>query len=59
MKNEIIVHRCGRVGYDFAIRQAGGRLVEIGDEQGASAAQLEAAINERTAAIFVFYNAAD
>ncbi len=55
MKNEIIVHRRGRVGYDFAIRQAGGRLVEIGDEQGATAANLEEAINERTAAIFVFY----
>jgi L-seryl-tRNA(Ser) seleniumtransferase len=57
LKNEVIVHRCGRVGYDFAIRQAGGRLVEIGDVHGASAAQLEAAINERTAAIFVFFNA--
>src|SRR5512144_2926833 len=55
MKNEIIVHRRGRVGYDFAIRQAGGRLVEIGGEQGATAADVEAAINERTAAIFVFY----
>ncbi len=55
MKNEIIVHRRGRVGYDFAIRQAGGRLVEIGDEQGATSADVEAAINERTAAIFVFY----
>ena len=56
MKNEIIVHRCGRVGYDFAIRQAGGRLVEIGDDHGATSEQLEAAINERTAAIFVFAN---
>jgi hypothetical protein len=55
LKNEIIVHRRGRVGYDFAIRQAGGVLVEIGDDQGASAAQFEAAINERTAAVFVFY----
>jgi uncharacterized pyridoxal phosphate-dependent enzyme len=56
LKNEVIVHRCGRVGYDFAIRQAGGRLVEIGNAHGASAAELEAAINEHTAAIFVFYN---
>ncbi len=56
MKNEVIVHRCGRVGYDFAIRQAGARLVEIGDENGASADQFEAAITPRTAAIFVFYN---
>ena len=55
MKNEMIVHRSGRVGYDFAVRQAGGRLVEIGSEQGATAEDLEKAINERTAAIFVFY----
>lgn len=55
LKNEVIVHRCGRSGYDFAIRQAGGRLVEIGDEHGASAAELEAAVNEHTAAIFVFF----
>jgi D-glucosaminate-6-phosphate ammonia-lyase len=57
MKNEVIVHKCGRVGYDFAIRQAGGRLVEIGDAQGASAGDLDAAIGPNTAAIFVFYNA--
>ncbi|MBE0698801.1 MAG: aminotransferase class V-fold PLP-dependent enzyme [Anaerolineaceae bacterium] len=56
LKNEIILHRCGRVNYDFAIRQAGGKLVEIGDMAGASPAQLEAAISPRTAAIFVFYN---
>lgn len=55
MKNEIVVHRRGRVGYDFAIRQAGGRLVEIGMDEGASPQQLEAAINERTAGIFIFH----
>ncbi len=56
MKNEIIVHRFGRVGYDFAIRQAGGTLVEIGSTEGTSAEDMEQAINERTAAIFYFYN---
>ena len=56
LKNEVILHRCGRVGYDFAIRQAGGNLVEIGFDEGATAAELEAAINERTAAIYCFYN---
>ena len=55
MKNEIIVHRRGRVGYDFAIRQAGGKIVEIGTDQGASPTDLEAAITERTAAVFIFY----
>jgi len=54
LKNEIIVHKRGRVGYDFAIRQAGGVLVEVGDEEGATAAAFESAFNERTAAVFVF-----
>lgn len=57
MNNEIIVHKRGRVGYDFAVRQVGAVLVEIGDEQGATRAQLEAAITPRTAGIFHFYNA--
>ncbi len=57
MANEVIVQKAGRVGYDFAIRQAGGKLVEIGTDEGATAADLEAAIGERTAAIFCFYNA--
>jgi uncharacterized pyridoxal phosphate-dependent enzyme len=56
MNNEVIVHKCGRVGYDFAIRQAGGKLVEIGSEEGASPDDLVRAINEKTAAIFYFYN---
>ena len=56
MRNEVIVHKCGRVGYDFAIRQAGGKLVEIGSPQGAVVEDLEKAINDRTAAIFYFYN---
>jgi uncharacterized pyridoxal phosphate-dependent enzyme len=55
MKNEVILHRRNRVGYDFAIRQAGGKIVEIGTDEGATVADLEAAITDRTAAIFVFY----
>ena len=54
MKNEIIAHRCG-VEYGFTIRQAGGRVVLIGTDQGANADDLEQAMNERTAAIFVVY----
>ena len=56
MKNEVIVHKSGRVGYDFAIRQAGGKLVEIGTGEGTSPEDMEEAINEKTAAIFYFYN---
>lgn len=55
MRNQVIVHRRGRVGYDFAVRQAGGKLVEIGTEEGALKEDLIAAINDQTAAVFVFY----
>ncbi|MGC9348866.1 MAG: aminotransferase class V-fold PLP-dependent enzyme [Anaerolineae bacterium] len=57
MKNEVIIHKRGRVGYAFAIHQAGGTLVEIGTDEGASLDDLERAINDRTAALFYFWNA--
>ena len=56
MKSEVIVHRYGRVGYDFAVRQVGVTFVEIGDENGTSPDELEAAITDRTAALFYFAN---
>lgn len=57
MKNEIIIHKMGRSGYDFAIRQAGGKIIEIGTESGTTVEDMENAINDKTAAIFYFYNA--
>ena len=56
MKSEVIVHRQGRVGYDYAVRQVGVTFVEIGDENGTTADALENAITEKTAAIFYFAN---
>jgi uncharacterized pyridoxal phosphate-dependent enzyme len=56
MKNEVIIHRSGRVAYDRLIRSAGAKVVLIGTMAGAAAADLEAAINERTAAVFYFWN---
>lgn len=56
IKNEVIVHRHGRVGYDFAVRQVGVTFVEIGDENGTTPTELENAITEKTAAIFYFAN---
>ena len=55
MANEVIVHKQNRVGYDFAVRQAGATLVEIGDASGTTADELEAAITDKTAAILYFY----
>ena len=56
MKREVIVHRHGRVGYDFAVQQVGVRFAEIGDENGTTPGELENAITEKTAAIFYFAN---
>src|SRR5438094_7176733 len=53
MKNEVVVQRTHRVGYDHAIRNAGVRMVEV-----QTRAELENAINERTAMLF-FLNSAD
>jgi L-seryl-tRNA(Ser) seleniumtransferase len=56
MANEVIVHKHNRVGYDFAMRQAGAKLVEIGVEGAATAAELEEGITDKTAALLYFYN---
>lgn len=58
MKNEVIIHKRGRVCYAFAIQQAGGKLVEIGTENGATEDELAGAINDRTAAVYYFHNPA-
>src|SRR4051812_37437390 len=54
LKNEVIVHRHTRVGYDFAVRMAGVRLVEIGGPGGTRPEELEAALSPSTAAMFYF-----
>lgn len=54
LKNEVIVHHTQRNGYDYAIQQIGARIVEIGTDAVTSPAELEAVINERTAAVFWF-----
>ncbi len=48
LKNEVIVHRSHRNGYDHAVRAVGVRLVEIGP----AAWEMEAAISPATALAF-------
>src|SRR5438093_503112 len=54
--NEIAVHRAHRNPYDHALRAAGARFVEFGylgpANPGTRRWQLEAALSERTAAVF-------
>lgn len=57
LKNEVIVHRSHRNGYDHAARQTGARLVEIGMAQSTQEWELEAAIGERTACVLYFAGA--
>ncbi len=53
MKNEVIVQKTHRYGYDHAVRAVGVRMVEV-----ETAAELERAVNDRTA-MMLFFNDAD
>jgi L-seryl-tRNA(Ser) seleniumtransferase len=53
MKDEVLVQRTHRVGYDHAIRNAGVKMVEVGTRK-----ELEDAIGKRTAMMF-FLNSSD
>jgi uncharacterized pyridoxal phosphate-dependent enzyme len=53
-KNEVIVHRCQRNGYDYAVRQTGARLIEIGSGNSTRLAEFETAITPHTAAVVYF-----
>lgn len=57
LKNEVIIHRTHRNGYDYAVRQVGVKVVEIGSAAGTTPQELEAAISAQTAAIFWFQGA--
>ena len=52
-KTEVVVHASQRNGYDYAARQTGARMIDV----GGSAAELEAAITERTACVLWFAGA--
>lgn len=57
LKNEVIIHKVHRNGYDHAVRQVGVKVVEIGNDTETTVADLEAAISTKTAAIFWFQGA--
>jgi uncharacterized pyridoxal phosphate-dependent enzyme len=54
LKDEVIIQRSHRNGYDHAVRQVGIRVVEVGE---GSERELEGAISARTAAIVWFQGA--
>ena len=54
LKDEIIVQRSHRVGYDRAVTAVGTRFIEVETRE-----ELEAAYSDRTAMIFIFGDAAE
>lgn len=52
-RNEVIIQRAQRNGYDFAARQTGARIIEIEGTEEA----LDEALNERTACVLYFAGA--
>ncbi len=54
MPNRVAIHRAHRNGYDQAIRQVGVELAEFGSAEETHDWQLEAAIDEGTAAVAYF-----
>ena len=62
---EVIFQRCQRSGYDYAVRQVGVDMIEIGPEQSSPAdfpavrRELEQALSERTAAVLYFARGED
>ena len=51
LPNELIIQKTQRFGYDHLYLVAGARFVEVGDENGCTPEQVEAAITDKTAAI--------
>ena len=54
LKNEILIQKSHRNGFDHAVRQVGARIVEFGLIRETCPWELQAAINERTAAVLHF-----
>jgi L-seryl-tRNA(Ser) seleniumtransferase len=50
LKNEFLIHRSHRIGYDQAYRVGGAKLVEFGLPYKTAAWEMEAAITDKTAA---------
>lgn len=51
MKNEILLQKRQRYSFDRCFTVCGGKLVEVGDDEGCNPEQLEAAMGDNTAAL--------
>lgn len=51
LKSEILIQKTHRYSYDRCLTSTGGKLVEVGDDDGCTAGQFEEAIGPNTAAV--------
>ncbi|MCZ6635280.1 MAG: aminotransferase class V-fold PLP-dependent enzyme [bacterium] len=54
MKDVFLIQKRQRYHYDRCLSIFGGKLVEVGDEEGTTTAQLETAIDDQTAAVHYY-----
>jgi L-seryl-tRNA(Ser) seleniumtransferase len=59
LRDEVLMLKAHRFGFDQAVRLAGARIVEVGLPERALAAQLEAALGDRSAAFLYLAEAQD
>lgn len=52
MRNQVIMQKAHRNSYDHAVEVAGAKIVEVGLAHGCQPGEMEAAITEKTVAIF-------
>ena len=57
MKNEVVLAQAQRYGYDRSYTVPGAKLAFPGDEEGCTADEINAAINDNTAAVAYLINA--
>jgi len=54
IKDEVLVFKSHRNGYDYSVRMTGAKIVDVGTDAHAEPADLERAITDRTAAFMWF-----
>ncbi|MEM7128843.1 MAG: hypothetical protein AAF702_21090 [Chloroflexota bacterium] len=59
LRDEFLIQKKLRYHYDKCIAVPGGKLIEVGDDEGTTTAQIEAAIGPKTAGILMLARAED
>jgi L-seryl-tRNA(Ser) seleniumtransferase len=50
-RNEFVMQKQHRIGFDHAVGVVGGKIVEVGNDEGTKVEDIEGVLSERTAAV--------